>query len=334
MISTTPKNRTWLLLVPALHLGCDPGDAPTSEDLVVVDSPQTDDELFDACMLQDDDNACTGLDRLADAGAQRRCGFSPGAGEIAAMNAAFDDWLTNAPQTTYYQPASIYIPVYVHVINKGPGEANGDISDAKIKEQILALNWAFGGAQNGYDEITPFFFNLQGIDRTTNASWYTMSQGSAAEAQAKAALHIGDASVLNLYLARPNISLGWATAPLNYYNSPQMDGVVIANHTLPGGTAPYNLGDNAVHEVGHWMGLLHTFEGGCGKNDAYSGDRVADTPAEKSPAYGCPTKRDTCTSAGNDPIYNFMDYTDDSCMTEFTTGQTDRMVYYWTAHRD
>lgn len=335
MISTTPKNRTWLLLVPALHLGCDPGDAPTSEDLVVVDSPQTDDELFDACMLQDDDNACTGLDRLADAGAQRRCGFSPGAGELAAMNAAYDDWLTNAPQTTNYQPASINIPVYVHVINKGPGEANGDISDAKIKEQINALSAAFMGVQNSYNQITPFAFYLSGIDRTTNASWYTMYKGSPAEAQAKAALHKGEAGMLNLYLARPSTTLGWATTPLDSLLSPLMDGVVIANDTLPGGTrAPYNLGDNAVHEVGHWMGLLHTFEGGCGKNDTQSGDRVADTPAEKSGAYGCPTKRDSCTSAGNDPIYNFMDYTDDSCMTEFTTGQTDRMVSYWTTYRD
>jgi hypothetical protein len=334
MITTTPKYRTWLLLVPALQLGCDPGDAPTSEDLVVVDAPQTEDELFDACMLRDDDNACTGLDRLADAGAQRRCDFSPGAGEIAAMNAAYDDWLTNAPQTTYYQPASIYIPVFVHVINKGPGEANGDISDAKIKEQINTLSWAFMGQQGG--DWTPFIFTLYGIDRTTNASWYTMYKGSAAEAQAKAALHRGGAGMLNLYLASPlNNSLGWATPPTDIYTSPQMDGVVIANYTLPGGTgAPYNLGDNAVHEVGHWLGLFHTFEGGCGKNDTQSGDRVADTPAEKSPAYGCPAKRDSCNSAGNDPIYSFMDYTDDSCASEFTMGQIDRMVFYWTTYRD
>lgn len=215
------------------------------------------------------------------------------------------------------------IKVYVHVINKGAGIANGDVPDTMISDQIAVLNAAY--AAYG------FSFTVVSTDRTTNATWYTMGPGTTAEKQAKAALHQGSAADLNIYTASPGGGLlGWATFPWNYASSPSQDGIVVLYSSLPDGTAaPYNLGDTATHEAGHWLGLYHTFQGGCNKTN----DLVTDTPQERSAAYGCPVGRDTCKAAGLDPITNFMDYTDDACMYLFSAGQGGRMSTAWAAYR-
>jgi Pregnancy-associated plasma protein-A len=218
------------------------------------------------------------------------------------------------------------IDVYFHVINKGSGISNGDVPDSQINAQVNVLIDAYLGSGFTFN-----FSLVTGVDRTTNATWYTAGPGSQAEAQMKAALRKGSEMDLNIYTNNPGGGLlGWATFPWNYSNNPTNDGVVILYSSLPGGSAaPYNLGDTATHEVGHWLGLYHTFQGGCSK----SGDYVSDTPAERSPAYGCPTGRNTCKQTGIDPIQNFMDYSDDDCMYEFTGGQAARMQSMWTTYR-
>ena len=218
---------------------------------------------------------------------------------------------------------SVTVPVYFHVINRGTGIANGNVPDQMIRKQIDVLNDSYDGSTGGV--ATAFRFVLAGVTRTTNEEWYNMGFGSNEEREAKSALRQGGANALNFYTANLGDNLlGWATFPWSYHAKPELDGVVCLFSSLPGGsTVPYDEGDTGTHEVGHWLGLYHTFQNGCSTKNDY----VSDTPAEAGPAFDCPVGRDTCTSSkypGLDPITNFMDYTDDSCMFEFTAEQAFR----------
>ncbi len=220
-----------------------------------------------------------------------------------------------------FTPPNINIAIAYHVIHDGN---TGVVSSSRLNQQVTVLNNAYAG--------TGFSFSVASIDYTDNATWYTMGHGTTVERQAKQALNIDPNTHLNVYVAGIGGGLlGWATFPADLSRKTSEDGVVVLNESLPGGNAaPYDLGDTATHEVGHWLGLYHTFQGGCNGK----GDLVDDTPPEASPAYGCPTGRDSCRrKAGLDPITNFMDYTEDACMNEFSDCQTVRMHEQVGAYR-
>ena len=228
----------------------------------------------------------------------------------------------------------VTIPVWVHVINKGAGFDNGDLSDETIRRQMRVLAASFSGATGGAG--SGFGFTLAGVTRTTNQTWFEqMATDFAVELEAKTALKRGGPGTLNIYTVDGGPYLGFAYFPniVTSANYAVLDGVVLDWRSLPGGTYElYSEGDTAPHEVGHWLALYHTFDGGCSAHNDY----VADTPAERSYALRCPVGRDTCVGParpGLDPIFNFMDYTQDSCMFEFTEGQVDRMKAAWSAFR-
>ena len=261
------------------------------------------------------------LDALLQSGAVDRCG-------------ALDDGAANmlrAPTgkgQEAYAEATITIPVAFHVIStevikSGILTKVGDVSMSKLDAQIQVLNKAFApvGIQ----------FTNRSVDRTTNSTWYGMTMGSTAEAAAKRSLAVDPAHVLNIYTSGiPNGQIGWAYYPWAFAQSNTLQGLVIHYGTLPGGyVSHYNQGDTATHELGHYFGLYHTFEGGC----ASPGDYVTDTPSEATPAYGKPLSRDTCPGPGTDPIHNYMDYVDDSWMYEFTVAQMARMNWALRAYR-
>ncbi|KAG6833579.1 hypothetical protein H0H93_013147, partial [Arthromyces matolae] len=228
---------------------------------------------------------------------------------------------------------AININVYFHVISEDSTADGGNIPfkrDSQIHSQIDVLNKDYAALGVNW--------TLAGIDRTVNEDWYNHADPESSQQTAmKTALRKGGAGDLNVYTAghitdnsNGEHLLGYSTFPIEYAGNPQDDGVVVLGRSLPGGSSgPFNLGRTLTHEAGHWSGLFHTFQNGC----EAPGDSVDDTPYEADAAYGCPTDRDTCTAPGLDPVYNFMDYVDDSCMNNFTPGQGARLSQQVATYR-
>jgi hypothetical protein len=222
------------------------------------------------------------------------------------------------------------VPVYFHVVTDG---SIGNLTASQVSAQIDVLNRTFAGGEGG--AVTRFSFQLAGITRTDNAAWFYTGPGGTGEHSMKQALHQGGTNALNLYSTTAGDFLGWAYLPdiTTKPGQAYLDGVVIDWESMKGTSTTYagryDQGETTTHEVGHWVDLEHTFYRGCSSG----GDYVADTPPEKTPTSGCPADKDTCSAPGLDPIHNYMDYSYDSCYTEFTPGQVQRMRDAWLLYR-
>jgi hypothetical protein len=224
------------------------------------------------------------------------------------------------------------IPVYVHEMRAANGA--GNVSPQQIAAQIRVLNETYSGndTDKATGRATGVQFVLERSDEFFNSTWHADRSSTTY----RAATREGGKNALNIWLVDFKY-LGIATFPWDYARNSSVDGIRVQYNSLPNESPAagykaipnYNLGETATHEAGHWLGLYHTFQGGC----TTTNDEIVDTPAQASATTGCPTGRDTCSSQGLDPIHNYMDYSYDACYYEFTAGQITRMDQMWTAYR-
>ena len=212
---------------------------------------------------------------------------------------------------------------------------NGNITDEVVQHSIDLLNDGFSGdikrgnkdcygnKMSGID--TSIRFVLKNITRSVRDEWYDARREEyEIRGEQSDTLRMGSCSTLNIYTMKSDIYGGWASGPITC-NPDRMslnDGVWIDHTSLPTSTCSKKRPVILIHEVGHWVGLDHVFEGGC--NDNF-GDGVIDTPNQRQVENGCPIGSDTCPGGGNDSIHNFMAYTDSCCKYSFTKGQIVRM---------
>jgi len=272
---------------------------------------------------------------------------------IDARNVS-EKWLKTHPDAKAKKTGAIItIPVVVHVIYENETE---NISDAQVISQIEVLNDDFrklnadtGNVPTWFKEVAAdvevvFCLALRDPDGNptngiTRTSTTVTSFGSANPKSSASGGKDGwpNADYLNFWVCDLGGGLlGYATFPNS--GPASEDGVVCGYQYI--GKPPdnpfsgaFNEGRTATHEVGHYLGLWHTFQDGCAGMSSgtcgTSGDRICDTPPTQNPNYSCPSlTQNTCSESPvnqNDMHMNYMDYVDDECMNMFSDDQKARM---------
>ena len=247
----------------------------------------------------------------------------------------------------------IYIPVVVHIIHNGDAYGvSENITDEQVASQITVMTQDFRRMMGtpGYNtnplgadiqiefvlaKVDPNGNPTNGITRTNMCEDFW--EMDAIDSTVKPATIWDPTQYMNMWSVNfggaDSDILGYAQFPSNGTATANTDGVVAgysyfgSSALYPAGnfSAPYDRGRTMTHEVGHFLGLYHTFQGGCAGENNTAGDFCADTPAVSSPNYGC-TPRNSCPTGATDMIANYMDYTDDTCMNIFTIEQKARVV--------
>lgn len=254
----------------------------------------------------------------------------------------------------------ITIPVVVHVIHNGDAYGtNENITDEQVESQITVMSQDFRkmsgtpGFGTGVDTQVQFVLAkvdvngnpTNGINRVNlcEASWSTADIDS----YVKPTTIWDPTQYMNMWSVNfsDGTLLGYAQFPdasglagLNPSGGAANTDGVVAGYRFFGSSdlatgsfsAPYDKGRTMTHEVGHWIGLRHIWGDNAtcpATNSSTDKDYCADTPAANGPNFGCPFGTNTCTATPlNDMIENYMDYTDDTCMSIYTQNQKDRMV--------
>lgn len=209
----------------------------------------------------------------------------------------------------------VIIPVWYHIIHSG---SSGRLTDAQVAAQFAQVNKDFAGLEDpnnpGYKMDISFSF--AGATYTDNNAWFRDLERY--ETQAKQLLAVDNRYNFNQYFGDLSAGLlGFCYFPNSFAESSYRHGCVNLYSSVPGGSSGnYDEGKTTTHETGHGIGLPHTFQNGCNGRGDYS------TPncAQQRSTSGCPSSIPSSCGCP-DPIHNYMDYSYDRCMTQFTSGQ-------------